>query len=633
MSINFILLLVALLSLPGFALTTALKLKQNRFLITFAFSYALFTLALIISKSLSISHTHFSYAVGVYLICSIVVLFIKKEGLNKPNQPCNLAAIVVGITVMIYHILVSPYNEIPADIYAHIERYQSAYTLQQLNHLGPQLTAPELLMQKAGIWYHLLAFTAHITNTSIDDVVYSTTLVSKLLFLIGLYYFGLSVFKNNKHTIAASLITCLFVALHMGINVFAYIRYYSFAPSMLNFVLYFSAVAVFLNGIQQPWHKHNLARLLFILALCLTAACIHTQEAMFIVVMCFLITLCANVSSYHNLRSNQSNNQSPNSLTFISLSFMTLIGVSGFIFAYIMAHEHMNRAPNISWRLWEFGAGSGLWPDISILNLKYQFIRVLTLWGCFVYLLFLCHWQRYKNNLFIIAGMLSPLLTILNPFFVDLFLRLNSSTTLWRLCYLIPIHFIAADLFVYYTNKLRASKKWQQTSIAAGVISLLIILLLPIQNTWQQMHYSRFPTLDKVAPTQSHEHLTDVIDYLNTISKKHLILTDPVTGYVVSGMTHHHSNRRKFHRTRHNNFTFDDYNNDPLQQYRGHLLIINLRTQGHSQVGQLAKHWPADVLNTLETYYPKQLLSHIDASPNRFEKQWANNNIAIYLIH
>ena len=440
MNISFTLLLVALLSLPGLALTTTLKLKQNRFLTTFAFSYALFTLALITSKSLAISHTHFSYIIGVYLAFSAILLLIKKEGLEKPSQPINLAAITIGVLVVVYHILISPYNEIPADIYTHIERYQSAYTLQKNDNLGTQLSIAKLFMQKGGIWYHLLAFTAHITHATVDNAVYSGTLISKLFFLVGLYYFALSVFKNNKHAITASLITCLFVTLHMGINVFAYIRYYSFAPSMLNFVIYFSAIAVFLNGIQQPWHKHNLARLSFILMLCLSAAGIHTQEAMFIVVMCFLITLFASLESGHKLTLKQTGYQRPKQLTFITLSTITFIGIIGFVIAYIIAHEHMNRAPNVNWRLWEFGSSAGLWPDISILNLKYQFIRVLTLWGCFIYLLFLCHWSRYKQNLFIVAGMLSPLFTILNPFFVDLFLRLDNATTLWRLCYLIPIH-------------------------------------------------------------------------------------------------------------------------------------------------------------------------------------------------
>ena len=41
--------------------------------------------------------------------------------------------------------------------------------------------------------------------------------------------------------------------------------------------------------------------------------------------------------------------------------------------------------------------------------------------------------------------MLIPFFTVFNPFFTDLFLRLTDSTVLWRFCFLIPIHYVAAD--------------------------------------------------------------------------------------------------------------------------------------------------------------------------------------------
>ena len=92
-------------------------------------------------------------------------------------------------------------------------------------------------------------------------------------------------------------------------------------------------------------------------------------------------------------------------------------------------------------------------------------------------------YEYFRDNPYIMAGMFSPLFTIFNPFFVDLFLRHSHTVTLWRMSYLVPIHLIAAYLFVsaaQYIVKGSILKK------AYGLITvlLLVIFLFPFKSTY-----------------------------------------------------------------------------------------------------------------------------------------------------
>jgi len=268
------------------------------------------------------------------------------------------------------------------------------------------------------------------------------------------------------------------------------------------------------------------------------------------------------------------------------------------------------------------------------LNLKYQFIRVITLWGVLVYIAVIFYWRDIRQNVFLVAGLISPILTIMNPFFVDLFLRLDNSTTLWRMSYLIPLHFVAAFLVVKIVEDCRESFKFGIRQILGFVfVFLSILLLLPIKNTYANIHYSRFPTLVAVKPQNNFSHIDDALTALRGMEKKHIVLTDPVTGYVVSGMTHHHSYRHKFLPRRYIKFSFDDYNDLPLRKHKGKLVLINQRFGSYSKVGELSRHWSENVLN-VERYYPQVLLEHLQANNNRFSLLWesAEKDMRLYKI-
>jgi hypothetical protein len=626
----FLILYVGILSLPGIAIQRALRLELNPFLASVGLSYGLFALIFISANHLTLSASIFIYLQATILVYSVIYItlggFRSPIALKKVAKGTLNPIIIITVVSAIYQIVFGSFNEIPADLYTHMERYQLALGKIANDSLGRALSWKALLFQKSGVFYYLLASVAGATNASAETVVAMTDFANRTLFLIAIYFFSSSVFDKQDRLSLVAFMTVIFTALHMGINVFAYIRYYTLAPSMLSMVVYMAAIALFISVSSQELKPNSLISYSIIIALSCAAASIHVQEAMFIGIIIALISTLA-VASKARLIPFEFKTDFRQALPIFTLAIVVFAGI------YIYSQSNLPRATNSHWRLWEFGAGSGLLPDITTLNLKFQFSRVLTLWGMFVYLLFFFHIKRYRSNPFILAAMFSPLATFLNPFFVDVFLRYDNSTTLWRLCYLIPVHFVAADLFVHYARELRTCGLLKR-SINAILIFTLIALLLPIKNTWQGVHYSRFPTLAPTAEKLGYRHYHDLLEFLESIEQPHKVLTDPITGYMVTAMTKHSNSRKKFFRDNSfKYFNFKSYSDRPLiNKYPGHLLITNNTAHPQSKVGKLAGHWSPYEWHNKKHYYGKALIEHLTAHPSDFELLWSGVDIKVYRI-
>ena len=645
---TFLLLLAALLTAPGFCVVLYIKQRYKSIhaqpLLTISISYAIFIFSLLSFRSFGITATVFSYWILSYLVISCLLLgfvFIRSvrnsqipEGIHK-NFLTHPFFIIAAVMLM-YQFYAGAYLEIPADIYQHLGLYQATLTLQGKNKLGRALDFIQIFQQKSWAWYHFMGLLTRFSDISIEALLFVSTWITKTCFLIAVFYLAHFIFKkeqindnvHNESIILVAFATCIFTFFHFGVNVFAFTQYYAFAPAIMAQVGYFTCVALFIVFFKKPTSKTGFFALMLAGVLTLAINTVHQQEAMFIIIIFSLMLLMSNLPVVVDKYSFKEKR-----LLRLSLFLLMIAAIS----IYVFAHLYLERSDNIGWRLWEFSEGYGLIPKISTLNMKYQGIQVITLWGLFVYLLFFIHLKRYKHNLFILAGMFSPFFTVLNPFFTDLFLRLDHSSTLFRLCYMIPLHFVAADIFIHYVSLLRAHHKKKQTLMMKPVLViclfLFVALLLPIKNTWNNIHYSRFPTLLAVDSGNSPKHLDDLIQFLSTIEKRKKILTDPTTGYVISGLTRHHSWRGKFHETKnYRKFTFDDYDDNPLSKYKGYLLIVNKRTNKLSTTGKLSGHWDQFQLSSIKQYYPDQLLKHLENFDDKFQSLWKNNSISVYLI-
>ncbi|WP_353412560.1 hypothetical protein [Arenicella sp. 4NH20-0111] len=618
---------IALFTLPGVALCHLGR--RHKFesspLAFISLSYLVFTLIFILANSLSFESNTLIIGLVIGSLGSTFYLF-RQSAFSTQSDWVVPTLTVIGASLL-YHAIFGSYAEVPADVYAHLERIQAAQNEVSNNSLGPALPWTKLLRQGSGVYYFYAAIIAEPFHLSGMALFEALDFLNRTLFLLGVFFFSRLLFSRSPHANKASYLAVLFVTLHMGINVFSFVRYYSLAPSILALPLYFYAISLFIEIVSKPMQQASVAiRLFLILLLVIACAAIHVQEAMFIVTI--IATMAIVILSSLLLPIER-----PSPSTLLLCGVIMLIALISFISIYLYSASNLTRAPNAHWRLWEFGEGFWFFPQLTILNLKYQFIRVTTIWGLLVYVLFFLNIRRYKKNYFILAGMLSPIFTFLNPFFVDLFLRHYNSTTIWRTCYLIPLHFVAADLFLHYLKQLQGSPKIS-TKIASGSILLsLAILLTPIANTWKASHYSRFPTLFHNERVVSYKHYSDLLKALDSLPDKRNVLTDPMTGYMISGLTKHHSSRKKFYRNNsYKHFSFKHYNDNPLDQHSGMLLIVNLRAKVKSGVGELANHWSKNEWLNTKNYYPNQLLVHLESRPNTFSKIWSKDEITIYEI-
>ena len=313
----------------------------------------------------------------------------------------------------------------------------------------------------------------------------------------------------------------------------------------------------------------------------------------------------------------------------LSFLFTQTIMVSLFIYSYFS----IVRNPIIQPKVISLESIFPFLKNLYILNPSFQFYNVITVWGVVVILLFIMNVKTFRNNAFLMAGMLSPFFTVFNPLFTDLFLRHSMSMTLWRMTFLLPLHLVAAYLFVVAVKYL-----WIGDSLKRiyGLITIIMLVmpLFSFQTTFIENQYSRLLTLKPVPVENSPEHWNDMIEFLNTIEDRSVIITDPVTGYVITALTQHVSTRLKFHRSRQGyiEFNFDDYSNHPFDKYKGYLFIINKRNGGLSETGRVSGHWPENILQVEDFYFSKSLEDYVDSNPDRFKLLWGKDRIRVYLL-
>ena len=274
---------------------------------------------------------------------------------------------------------------------------------------------------------------------------------------------------------------------------------------------------------------------------------------------------------------------------------------------------------------------------LFIIDPSFRFFDVITIWGGFIFVLFIAYFRNMLKQPFLVLGMLSPLFTMFNPVFADMFLRVGHSTTLWRMSYFVPIHFVGGALVILlFQSAARAvviKKVLCYSSIAA-----LFFLLLPSFFGFP-VNESAKTTLGKVDKANSWHHWQDLVEFVNSddgqgLKNRKPILTDPVTGYLIGSFTRHRSYNYKFipsSRYYRNPFSFESYDDFPLSRYAGQIIIVNLRNGNESDAGERSGHWHRQVLRVTD-YYSDKLLPHLQAHSDRFKKLWSSSDIYIYRI-
>jgi len=645
-----LLLATVLLLLPGLAILYCLNVQRHRYLLAVGLSYALYAASLWATSRVGLDAAVFTaiYLVAVViLVTAAFALALYRHGWSQSTLisvsgkwPGDwLPPLVIATATGIYLWLVGPYLEIPSDVYQHFEFIQDMFQRIEQSIASDGPLSWYLLRQNGKYWHLLYAFLAHWTGHEPQQIILPVTFLTSTLFLLGVYRLATVVYADLElsagQLAAVAAVTTLFVVLHFGINMFSYVRYYALAPTMVNYVLYFAVMAVavdFFRGRAWEWRY-----LVIAMVVLYASAYIHRQEALFAIVMTMMMgfVLFAQRGWAPAVAPAAPVRSAVRRLLGVlsdKINLAALLSAALFVGYFIYAYATKTRGFIPEPKIIPLEVVLPFVKHLYILNPTYQFYYVLTLWGVYVYAVFFVYRRWFRGNFFILAGMLSPLLTIFNPFFVDLFLRSGPGKSMWRLSYLVPLHFVAGYLAVRLALVIRDGH-WRSRLGASLALAPLLLLLFPVNLVYIDAPYSRLHTLMPVARESSPALWRDLLDYLESLPERETIITDPVTGYVVSGLTRHVSYRHKFHRRRgYVEFNHADYAGHPLDAHAGKLLIINQRDGEVSQHGAMARHWPDHILKVSNYYYAEGLEPYLQGHPERFELLWEEDRIRVYRI-
>ena len=637
-----VVLTLAAFTLPGISLVVSLRLEIYRYLFILALSLSLFAVCLAIAGNFNLTWQQFAF---LYLGTTLVLLIVAgycllKRGLpalfNDDFDPRDLfISCALFISYGIYIYIVGPYDELPADFYRHLERIQ----LMRSDLLGSRSFLPYL---HSGFndryWYYLYAMIWHFSGVTLTQSISFFSWFNGAVFLVALYMFSKHLLQTRyAHARWLAIATCLFFLLHQGIVSFSFLRYYTLSATMLATPVYFLAALVFIRLVETGLPLRYVVVAIVSLA---TPLLYHYQELVFILVMIWLLGLYYSIFWYRSwlYRYNAYVDLPERIYSYLQgiknlhIGAFTFVLVTVFYLAFhIYAYNNIPRSDVDHQKVISLSHLLPFFRNLYVLNPSYQFYQTITLWGIVVYLGFIFFIGRLVFNPYVFMGMLSPLFTLFNPVFVDIFLRVRDVHVLYRLGYMIPLHMAAACL-IWYLFKDWSSQSVVRRLLAVSMIGLLVVTLFSFDIRFIHSQYSRIPTLVAVEEDRSARHWKDLLDFLNRLEDRRLIYTDPVTGYLVTAFTHHQSLRYKFTKAYHRPLNFDNYNNLPLKQYKGGLLVINLRDGGDSETGRLSGHWPRDIL-TVSRSYSEKLLEHVQNHPSYFPLMWSSDDIMVYQIH
>jgi hypothetical protein len=628
--ISYLFIHLLAFSLPGWMITRLFGFQSARLVFVVASAYIYYALLAIGSKWFDLSLVNFYSAYIALLFAITLVAFVfRPVNISPPiDRHWLVGLLIVVIGYSIYRYIVGPYTEIPADLYRHLEYARIQFDAMAEGHLGSQHDIQAILKQKGGIWYSFYALITLLTGLEFSQTFPWATFANSLVFLAVVFSFAWYIFErlcqSPSSRLFAALLATFFTASHMGINVFSYLRYYSFAPTMLNMTIYFASLIAILELFK--WQSQQVAYSIFLLLGLFAGIAIHMQEALFILCMGAMMLLWyALLPKRFALRLDR---YFPVHKLWLYRLLLALL-LLGFAALVIWSYMHLGRPNSFFHKVIPLSNQFSLLKRILFINPTYQGIQVITIWGLAVYLVFIVYWRKFIQHPYLFAGMLLPLATVFNPVFVDWFLRLDGVHTLWRMLYIVPIHFVAALSVVFLTSSATTFSQWWKKGMAYMMIIGLFALLLPIPGVNPN---SRL-TLAPIDADEGYSYWQDLIDYLNQEElKPTTLLTDPVTGYVLNGLSKHRSYQYKFFRKYMRQINFQSYENAPLKQYKGWLLVINDRNGGYSETGDYALHWRGDILQTAD-FYSKPLRTHIDNNPeDRFKLLWEANKIRVYRI-
>lgn len=626
--LTYLLLSAVFLLLPGWLLLRVVAPRRVDYLACFAASFVLLMANIALFVYFDLVFTVFTAVV----VAQVLILAVCSWRLAGSPLSFDRAGEVLrrdghwlagaGLTLcsaLAYLAWAGVYTEVPADVWRHLGYTQWVLEAQQ----GSRPHLPDHL------WYYVPAWFRRLSGDDVFGFVHGFGAANTLIQVLGLYAFSFRIIRRlsggTARAACIAYVSVLFAAFSIGVDVFAYLRYYTFGPMFQNMLVYFCGVLLVVEIFETRRARPAVLAALGVLAA--TLYVVHDQELAFLYALALAlsgITLLQYLPGAWRLIGRAPRPRSAMDVRTLDLyGAAVVIGATLLLFLY----SRYNLPVRSVLEPWIVPLSSILpfGDHLYIGNPLYQIYQSVTVWGLLVYLLLLLHWRELSRSRYLLAGMLLPLATVFNPLFVDLFIRHSNPSPVYRFIYAVPLHIVAAWCLVRYARTLRAGALARRAG-AAFAGAALLVLLFPAGPGFLHNPHSRVFTLQPVPHGNDYGQWQDMIDYLRAREPARVI-TDPVTSYLLRGLTHHRASGYKFHEVA----IPLDRDADYYARFPGALIVVNLRDGAASGNGRRAGHWPPEVLE-VSRYYPDSLERAMRRSPERFELVWERDRIRVFRV-
>ena len=630
----FALVYLTLLLLPGYALARIFDYDRPRFLFAIALSIMFAVVAMLVAQRFQANTQSYVILWGL-LFSPVAVVWIVLEA--RRGVAVSIAdvlagitfstwtAIVLGICVASYAYWAGPYVEIPSDPIWHLAQIREAYedvaTGNKLDYDKFSL----LFSKSQQYWYMLVGQSIWVSGQEVDDTLPWVGGVNSVLIVIAFYWFSIEVLrpvvKQECVLAVMAAASSLFFVFHFGLGAFSFFRYYTLGPVYLNYVVYMA-------GLLSVWRYLAGAAVVdrwlsFAVIAAIIMAVLHKQETLFLLTMGIAITL---IYGWRIVRKQP--------VTEFSAHGKILLIAGLVAFAYLAVHAYLyvnavRHNPLLHGWMTDIGALLPFLQNLYILKPHYQFYQVLTVWGALVYLLYFLGGREIRKSPVIVAGMVVPILTVFNPLFTDLFLRVSYPEVLWRVTLVVPLE-IVGSYFLVRSIQSSVSGTVLDRGRSAIVAVLLVFTLFPFDGRFVINEYSKLEMLKPVSASNDARYWSELFGRLNKMEDNQ-VLTDPVTGYSTNAYTNHNYPAHKFYGRGILDLRKPRYTRRDFDSYRGWLLVVNRKDGARSKIGQSGRHWSQNAMKT-SLFYGDAFLQFVSENPDLFQTLWSGEEQVIYRI-
>lgn len=462
------------LLVPGYLIARLLGLRRGRFLLAFALSYALLLLNLIpmewLKTPLWIFTLAFNLQVGFLLVANVVVGWRARDDAvgRRPTWPsltqCCWPPLAIVAGVLIYLAWAGPYMELPADAWHHVERFLYAQQSILSGHfdrlwIWGDVAWPEYISHQGWHWYMLHALLCKMSGITMADSWLPLAMANTMVFCLAIYWFAMFLWSRHHihriQKIQAALWTTCFAAIGLGVSVFAYIRYYAFAPTILNYVMYLAVIVLACDYLRSPswWSKAVWLAPILLAAMNV----IHAQEAVFAFFMGFgMLLVMEGQWVWSRIGRGRAERRVPAQVVNILKIHILFVGgliVFGLLLFHALQKPMAGYAHAVLMPVFNSELLHWTWfvqPPAG------QFFQVVTWWGVFVYILFCLYIRQFRRQPFILAGMLMPCLVVFNPLTIVILARwIPDVNTVYRFNYMIPLPFVAGFMAMRFWGEMK----------------------------------------------------------------------------------------------------------------------------------------------------------------------------------